>query len=96
MSYEYKEGNGMLFFNSFKEKPSQPDRTGRIRLGGKLYRISGWIATDDEGNPKLDKDGKQMLSLKGQLDEGKPKPTTSKMQPRSMKDELDDGDSIPF
>ncbi len=64
MAYEYKEGQGSLFVNNKDGVESRPDRTGRMMLGGKMYRISGWIKESTNG-------GKPWLSLS--IQEEKPK-----------------------
>ena len=55
MAFEHKEGSGSLFKNKFKTKENQPDRNGDFKLNGKLYKISGWL--------KKDKNGEDYLSL---------------------------------
>ncbi len=56
MAYEYKEGQGSLFVNDKGDNPSRPDRTGRVMIAGKMYKISGWIKESTNG-------GKPWLSL---------------------------------
>lgn len=50
-----KENKGFLFVNQNKNKPAQPDHTGRILIEGKEYRLSGWES--------VSQDGKKYLSL---------------------------------
>lgn len=56
MAFEYKDGQGSLFVNDKGENPARPDRTGKAMIGGKMYRISGWIKESTNG-------GKPWLSL---------------------------------
>lgn len=43
MSKEYDNTNrGASFINDRKEKPTQPDLTGKINIEGVEYRISTW------------------------------------------------------
>jgi hypothetical protein len=55
MAYETKDNSGSLFKNNRKEKDTHPDRTGKCRIGGVDYWISGWVKQKD--------DGQQWLSL---------------------------------
>ena len=61
MPFETREGQGALFTNDRKEPGSQqPDYRGNLRIGGVLYRISGW---------RKDSSGKRWLSLNIQPDQ---------------------------
>jgi hypothetical protein len=51
-----KDNKGFLFVNQNKNKPTQPDQTGRITVEGKEYRISAWDS--------VSADGKKYISLK--------------------------------
>src|SRR5215469_2845083 len=42
MAFETREGQGSLFPNYGKKEPRQPDHTGKVRIGGVLYRLSAW------------------------------------------------------
>lgn len=48
-----KDNKGFLFVNGNKNKPTQPDQTGRFVLDGKEYRISAWDSTTTDGRPYL-------------------------------------------
>ncbi len=61
MPFETKEGQGGLFVNDRKETEAQPDYRGNVRVGGVLYRVSGWRR---EGQS-----GKAWLSLRLQPDQ---------------------------
>ena len=56
MAFEYKDGQGSLFVNDKGDNPARPDRTGRVMIAGKMYKISGWIKESTNG-------GKPWLSL---------------------------------
>jgi len=49
MAYEHREGSGILFNNSYKENPKQPDLKGEIMIGGKLMAIAGWKKQGQKG-----------------------------------------------
>jgi uncharacterized protein (DUF736 family) len=55
MPFEQKDGQGALFKNTKKEKPSHPDYTGDIRAEGVTFKLAGWV--------KETKDGRKYLSL---------------------------------
>lgn len=48
-----KDNKGYLFVNGNKNKPTQPDQTGRFVLDGKEFRISAWESTTTDGRPYL-------------------------------------------
>lgn len=50
MPYEMKEGTFSLFVNNRKTKQMHPDRTGKIRLNGKTYFLSGWMRETKDGS----------------------------------------------
>ena len=56
MSYETKENTGSLFPNGNKKEDKQPDYPGKIKGGGKLMQVAGWINES--------KSGKKYMSLK--------------------------------
>lgn len=49
MAFQQKENTGALFINNRKRKPSDPDRTGTLNVGGTEYRISGWLNKTKKG-----------------------------------------------
>lgn len=88
MSYEIREGEGSLFANERKEG-KQPDYRGQVRIGGVLYRLSGWKRTS--------KSGTRWLALKA--DEEHQQRTEAKAAPgekpqQQPSDEFDD--AVPF
>ena len=42
MSYEQRDGSGTLFRNDKGGVESRPDYRGEIKVGGKVYKVSGW------------------------------------------------------
>jgi len=54
MAYEQKDGNGVLFTNSYKEG-NQPDMKGNIKINGEILKLSGW--------KKQTKNGDEFISL---------------------------------
>jgi hypothetical protein len=46
---EKRDNSGVLSRNSRKERPSQPDFTGTIRVSGKDYWLSAWKKENDRG-----------------------------------------------
>ena len=65
MAYEMKEGEFTLFANNKGDNPKRPDRRGELMIGGKLYKLSGWIRESK-------KDGKPFLSGKCELAQEQP------------------------
>jgi hypothetical protein len=65
MAYELKEGEFILFTNNKGDNPKRPDRRGELMIGGKLYKLSGWIRESK-------KDGKPFLSGKCELAQEQP------------------------
>jgi hypothetical protein len=65
MAYEPKEGEFILFTNNKGDNPKRPDRRGEMMIGGKLYKLSGWIRESK-------KDGKPFLSGKCELAQEQP------------------------
>ena len=47
--YEMKDGTGSLFKNDRKEKETQPDYTGKIKINGEEMQLSAWIKTSKKG-----------------------------------------------
>ena len=68
MAYEMKEGEFTLFVNNKGDNQKRPDRRGELMIGGKLYRLSGWIR---ESKP----DGKTFLCGKCELAQDPAVPT---------------------
>jgi hypothetical protein len=57
----------VLFVNDKDGNEKRPDRTGTVTIDGKAYKLSGWIATEKDGSPKMDKNGKPFLKGKVEL-----------------------------
>lgn len=64
MAYEHKNNSGTLFSNNSKTQENHPDFKGTINIEGKLYDISGWNKTSNNGTaftslsirPKVEKE----------------------------------------
>lgn len=52
MAFEQRDNSGSLFINKRKEKDSHPDRTGECMIGGKKYRVAGWLKAMKSGPDK--------------------------------------------
>jgi hypothetical protein len=51
---EYDNTNkGVLFPNSYKNKPNQPDVKGNINFKGKDFKLAGWIRTKKDSDQKF-------------------------------------------
>lgn len=48
-SYETRDNSGALFINQRKQTDNHPDRTGECVVGGKKYRVAGWVKTAKSG-----------------------------------------------
>lgn len=48
-----KDNRGYLYPNKNKNKPTQPDYTGKVLVDGKELRISAWENQTPEGNKYL-------------------------------------------
>jgi uncharacterized protein (DUF736 family) len=48
-----KDNRGYLYPNKNKNKPTQPDFTGKVLVEGKEFRISAWENQTPEGNKYL-------------------------------------------
>jgi hypothetical protein len=47
--FEQKDGQGALFKNEKKEKPSHADYTGSITVEGQQFYLNGWIKKSPAG-----------------------------------------------
>jgi len=82
MAYEQKEGQGALFKNTEKQKPTHPDYKGDVTIGGAKYWLSAWI--------KDGKNGKYMSVA------ATPKQTKTAEGTRNNPGKLEEDDQIPF
>ncbi len=48
MGYQMKDGQGAMFINDAKDKPTQPDKTGKIRWKGETLRVACWWKAPNE------------------------------------------------
>jgi len=89
MAYQHKDGRGSTFYNDKKQAPTHADYKGDGKIGGVDYWINTWIARDDNGNVKLDDNGKPRFQHSF-------KPKEAKQEQRQTAAYVDDGDDIPF
>jgi hypothetical protein len=80
-------GDGALFKNREKSKPSQPDYFGKAEIEGRSYRVSAWVK-DSKKNP-----GQKYMSLSFRLDEQQ-RPTAE--QRAAAGPTFRDDEQIPF
>lgn len=85
MAFETRELEGSLFRNDRKDKPNQPDYTGRVRIGGTLYRLAGWKKARANG------DGYLSLQVRAEAEQA---PRASPAPETAASPEFDD--EIPF
>lgn len=83
MAYEQKEGTGSLFKNDKDGVETRPDYTGKLMVGGTVYKLSSWINDSPKG---------KYMSIKAQPADDRP-PKASK--PVAKPDE-ELSDDIPF
>ena len=84
----------ILFVNDKGDNPKRPDRKGKININGVEYKLSGWISTNEDGTPKLDKSGKPMLRGKVEpADENQARPAARQAEPAG---DFQDDENIPF
>lgn len=50
MAYEQRDNSGSLFKNDRKEKESHPDYKGTAMIDGKMYWLSAWLKTGNNGS----------------------------------------------
>jgi hypothetical protein len=65
-------GNGVLFRNDKREKPSQPEFKGECTIKGKRFWLAAWVKTSE-------KSGQKFFSLAfREAEEQKPKPNPNR------------------
>jgi hypothetical protein len=62
VAYELREGRGSLFANVSKRDASQPDFTGKVRIGGVSYRLSAWEKKSRTGVSWISLSADQLLT----------------------------------
>ena len=65
--------SGVLFPNTFKDSPKQPDLRGDIDIEGVSYKLAAWTRTSSKTEERF-------LSLKAELKD-KPEPELNKSDP---------------
>lgn len=64
MAYERKDMTATLFKNEKEGNDKRPDYKGQMKVQGVEYTFAGWIATDDAGNNKKDKNGNAFINFR--------------------------------
>ena len=90
---EQKNNSGSLYKNANKDKEIKPDYTGKALIGGKEYRLAGWV--------NKSKAGANYLRLLFTENEPKPAPAPGVEQSRlemgtGIKDANGNVDSVMF
>lgn len=49
-NFQQKDMTGVLFYNSYKDKDSQPNFKGKVMIEGKEFSLSAWERKDKNGN----------------------------------------------
>jgi len=49
VAFEYQEGQGSLFKNERKTNERAPDYKGKVKIGGHLYELAGWLKKGQNG-----------------------------------------------
>ena len=49
MAFEYQEGQGSLFRVDRKTNERAPDYKGKIKIGGHVYELAGWLKKGQSG-----------------------------------------------
>ena len=52
-AYETKDNSGALFKNERKEKETQPDYTGTVKVNGTDLQIAAWLKKSKAGKPYM-------------------------------------------
>ena len=61
---ELRDNGFRLFTNTYKtEGSNQPDYTAKGMVDGVEKAFAGWLAKDDDGNTKKDKNGNAMIDF---------------------------------
>ena len=89
MAYETKELAFSAFKNNRKEKDTQADFTGEMKINGKLYWFNMWQKTDRNGNPYFSGSVREKAAAYAQA-----KATVEAQAPLTQRDDIED--SIPF
>ena len=78
-TFELQNMKGSMFNNTRKNDPKQPDLTGKLKLNGKEYYISGWNQKGRNGTPyiSLQLADPETVGKKYQKNKPQPKPTAS-------------------
>ena len=86
MSYEQKEGQGVLFRNEKGDNQARPDYRGSIKINGVEYELAAWLKQSRDGSKKY---MSLAAKVKGERQE-RPKPA-----PQPEPDPFN-GEDLPF
>jgi hypothetical protein len=92
----------VLFVNDKGDNPKRPDRTGTATIDGVEYKLSGWLATDQDGSQKKDKNGNPFLKGKIEARDGQASQSAQRAPQRQAPSrdasygDVDDSSEIPF
>lgn len=95
-----KDNRGYLYPNNNKNKPTQPDHTGKITIEGKEWRLSAWENKSPDGKKYLSinvsppLDNQNVATPGGQPIQKKLPVADSSSQNDISKDDLEDLDAI--
>lgn len=95
-----KDNRGYLYPNINKNKPTQPDFTGKATIDNKEWRLSAWENVSPDGKKYLSisvsvpLDNSQQSGPGGQPIQQNKKPNQESHQPDISQDDLEDLDAI--
>lgn len=49
-NFQQKDMTGVLFYNAYKDKDTQPNFKGKVMIEGKEFSLSAWERKDKNGN----------------------------------------------
>lgn len=111
-NFQQKDLTGVLFFNAYKDKDTQPNFKGKITIDGKEYGLSAWERKDKNGNNyyslQATSPDEQQANAQSNIDRLKsavfankndastPAPKPHQPKPMPGPDFGDDDDDLPF
>lgn len=94
MSYQQKDGEGVLYVNAEKRSERSPDYSGSVTIGGQQFWLSAWNKETRDGRRYISVAAKPKLAQEHQgapRNPPDPRPSTPVPQTRDAFD-----DDIPF
>ena len=92
MAYEMKHETGSMFENDKSGNPNRPDYKGSILVGGKEWRLSGWLKTSAKGTRWLSLKAEEPFQKQNQ----QPEPPQSKIRDEDVPAADWQNDNPPF